>query len=294
MSLPGIVRMLRPPNVFTAFADALAGLLVVRASGLAVRDADCALILSSGLIYLAGLVLNDYFDREVDAAERPGRPIPSGDVSATTAAAIGVALLATGVGLACWVSQTAGAVATCLAAAVISYDALLKKTRLSPWSMGTCRALNFLLGLSPLLAAGAVPPIAWTGPILLGLYIVALTYIARDEVQGNSAQRARTGLLAIAALAAALVFAFALAPGPRPLWSWAWPVLVLARGYSNWSPLWHRQDGPTTGRAIGGGILLIPLLDATICAAAGEPFWALSVAALIVPARILKRWYSPT
>ena len=30
---------------------------------------------------MAGMALNDYADREIDAVERPGRPIPSGRVT---------------------------------------------------------------------------------------------------------------------------------------------------------------------------------------------------------------------
>ena len=33
---------------------------------------------SSSCLYLAGMALNDYADREIDAVERPGRPIPPG------------------------------------------------------------------------------------------------------------------------------------------------------------------------------------------------------------------------
>ena len=36
---------------------------------------------ASSCLYLAGMALNDYADREVDAVERPARPIPSGRVS---------------------------------------------------------------------------------------------------------------------------------------------------------------------------------------------------------------------
>jgi hypothetical protein len=39
-------------------------------------------LLSVSLIYVAGMYLNDAFDRDYDAAERPTRPIPSGEVSA--------------------------------------------------------------------------------------------------------------------------------------------------------------------------------------------------------------------
>ena len=35
------------------------------------------LVGASSCLYLAGMVLNDYFDRDKDAQERPARPIPS-------------------------------------------------------------------------------------------------------------------------------------------------------------------------------------------------------------------------
>jgi hypothetical protein len=71
-------------------------------------------------------------------------------------------------------------------------------------------------------------------------------------------------------------------------------VLALVLGWRNWSPVWHRHDGRSTGRAIGGGIMLIPVIDATVCAVAGMPFWAIAVAVLVFPALILKQFFSPT
>ena len=58
--------------------------------------------------------------------------------------------------------------------------------------------------------------------------------------------------------------------------------------------MWRRHDPASTGRAIGGGIVLIPVLDAAVCAVTGEPWWAIAVAALIFPALLLKRYFSPT
>ena len=71
-------------------------------------------------------------------------------------------------------------------------------------------------------------------------------------------------------------------------------MLALVLGWRNWSPLWHRHDARSTGRAIGGGIVLIPVIDATVCAVAGAPFWAVPVALLVFPALILKQFFSPT
>ena len=91
-------ELVRLPNVFTALADILLGYFFTHAM-FAVSDGWPTLVLlmvSSAAIYSAGMALNDYFDRDVDARLRPGRPIPSGRVSATAAARLGWSLLAIG------------------------------------------------------------------------------------------------------------------------------------------------------------------------------------------------------
>lgn len=296
MTVGALLRLVRPPNVFTAFADALAGLLVLWGLGLRVPDRACAVILASGCLYLAGIVLNDVFDREIDARERPRRPIPSGEVSVAFAAMLGFGLMASGVAIAAWIGRSPGIVAAALAACILLYDVWAKHTRIGPLVMGSCRGLDVTLAISTGLALdGPWPPIAVAGPIVLALYVAGLTYIARDEVDGNTTRRARTGLGFLAVLAAGVVIALVASPGlPRSGLAWAWVALAIGLGWRNWAPVWHRHDGPSTGRAIGGGIILIPVIDATIVAVAGCPFWAVGVVSLIVPALILKQFFSPT
>lgn len=91
-------ELVRLPNVFTALADILLGYFFTHAM-YAVTDGWPTLVMllvSSAMIYMAGMALNDYFDRDVDALLRPGRPIPSGRVSPTAAARLGWSLLAIG------------------------------------------------------------------------------------------------------------------------------------------------------------------------------------------------------
>ncbi|MDB4958595.1 MAG: 4-hydroxybenzoate polyprenyltransferase [Myxococcales bacterium] len=294
--MSGFLALLRPPNVFTAFADSLAGLLVLLALGIAVPDRACAILLASGCLYLSGIVLNDVLDRNIDAVERPTRPIPSGAVSVATATVLGIALMATGIAIAAWIGRAPGTLAAILAACILVYDGGAKNTKLGPLVMGACRGLDVALGIATGLSLSASwPPIAIAGPIVLALYVAGLTYIARDEVDGNTTRRARTGLLFLAVLAITVMIALIAAPGlPASRWAWPWVALAMGLGWRNWSPVWHRHDGRSTGRAIGGGIMLIPVIDATLCAVAGMPFWAVTVALLMFPALILKQFFSPT
>jgi len=296
MTIGALLRLVRPPNVFTAFADAMAGLLVLWGLGLSVPDRACLVILASGCLYLAGIVLNDVFDREIDARERPTRPIPSGEVGVGVAALLGFALLAGGVLLAASIGRSPAIVAGVLAGCILAYDLGLKHTRLGPLVMGSCRGLDVALAISTGIAIEASwPAVAIAGPVVLALYVAGLTYIARDEVDGNTTRRARTGLSFLALLAAGVLIALLAFPClPRSGFAWPWVALALWLGWRNWAPVWRRHDGPSTGRAIGGGILLIPVIDAAIAAVAGCPFWAVGVAALAVPALILKQFFSPT
>jgi hypothetical protein len=71
------------------------------------------------------------------------------------------------------------------------------------------------------------------------------------------------------------------------------PFLVFLglRGAKLFGPLMWDASAPTVGRAIGGGILLMPAIDAVVVAASGRPLWACVLLALTVPALYLKRWY---
>ena len=295
MNLRALLRLGRIPNVFTAVANVVAGAVLARGGALAARD--LMLCGASACLYLAGMVLNDFFDRDIDAAERPDRPIPSGEVSPVTALVIGVSLLAAGVWLAAWISEVSAAVAAALACAILLYDGGLKGGPIGPLAMGTCRFLNVGLGL---LVAGAAPPASWMwiAPVTMGAYTVALTALARDEVIGTSRAAARQAVLAIAGiLVGALVALAALSPA-RHLGGFLllvpFAAVVAWQARAAFGPLAGEPSPPRVGRAIGGGILMMPAIDASMVAAGGWPVMALLVLALALPALLLKRWYYMT
>ena len=102
--------------------------------------------------YTGGMYLNDAFDREIDARERPERPIPSGRVTAPMVFAIGFGLLGAGVAA---VGRRRGRVGrrrprrpclsgVLLAGAIMLYDAWHKANPLSPLVMGLCRVLVYV------------------------------------------------------------------------------------------------------------------------------------------------------
>lgn len=291
MTLRAVLRLARIPNVFTAFANVVAGIFLAR--GGQFQGGDLLLVAASGALYLGGMVLNDFFDRQVDAVERPDRPIPSGAVSPRAAAVLGFGLLGAGVLMAGLYGARTLAVAVVLAGAILLYDGRVKGTAWGPLAMGSCRLLNVLLGLCATPMA-TWPPVALTAALVMGSYTAIITYLARDEVGGSSRLRAQSSLAMMALLAAAGGVALI-----DKLWGhWVRFVMtapfaaaVLVQGRRLFLPLWTQSSGPTLGRAIGGGILLMPAIDATMVASAGWMLPALVVFACALPAYALRRWY---
>lgn len=145
-------ELLRLPALFTVPGDALAGAAAVSAR----PTARTLLAIASSLcLYEAGMALNDWADRDVDAVERPHRPLPSGRVRPAAALGAACALTGAGLSLAACAGRPALTVAVPLAATVWAYDLVLKNTPAGPFAMATARGLDLLLGAAA--TAGASP-----------------------------------------------------------------------------------------------------------------------------------------
>ena len=148
--------LVRAPAALTVPGDTLAG---AAAAGLRLRGRRLLLPLASTCLYWAGMALNDYADRRLDAVERPERPVPSGRVRPAEALAVATGLTGAGVALAAaGGGRPALRVALPLAAAVWAYDLALKRSPLGPVAMAACRGLDVLLGAAGAAGAAAAAP----------------------------------------------------------------------------------------------------------------------------------------
>jgi 4-hydroxybenzoate polyprenyltransferase len=191
--------LVRLPSVLTVPGDVLVGALAAGGRARAPRIAVRAL--SSSLIYLAGMALNDWADRHIDARERPSRPIPSGRVSAPAALALASGLTAAGLA----VSRAAGGagsgrVAVAIAGTAWAYDLRLKHTPLGPAALSAARFLDVMHGAGSLVARGALAPAAVVGGHILGVGLVS-----RHEAEGGTRALARAALAGTAGVCAAAV-----------------------------------------------------------------------------------------
>ncbi|WP_435807753.1 SCO3242 family prenyltransferase [Streptomyces canus] len=144
-------ELLRLPALFTVPGDALAGAAAVSARP---TSRTLLAIASSLCLYEAGMALNDWADRDVDAVERPHRPLPSGRIRPAAALGAACALTGAGLSLAACAGRPALTVAVPLAATVWAYDLALKNTPAGPVAMATARGLDLLLGAAATAGAG--------------------------------------------------------------------------------------------------------------------------------------------
>lgn len=186
----------RVSNLPTVWSNTLVGLAVgvsgnaaSTASGLQMPSALTILfaLVAMSLFYVGGMFLNDAFDAEIDAIERPERPIPSGIVSKRSVFVAGFSLLAAGVAVVAVVKLliTGGALLPALVASlllgfcIVLYNVWHKANPISPLIMGLCRVLVYLT--TALLVASSMNLFMLLACLALLAYLIGLTAIAKQE-----------------------------------------------------------------------------------------------------------------
>ncbi|HXW29326.1 MAG TPA: UbiA family prenyltransferase, partial [Xanthobacteraceae bacterium] len=146
LALETLLKLGRVSNLPTVWTNVLAGTVLAGGNPWSART--CIVVLAMSLFYIGGMFLNDYCDRNVDALERPRRPIPAGEISEKVVAVIALALLAAGMTLVAMFGVMAAAVGLVLALAILGYDFYHKRNPLAPIIMGLCRALVYCAAAS--------------------------------------------------------------------------------------------------------------------------------------------------
>jgi 4-hydroxybenzoate polyprenyltransferase len=298
IALRPLARLVRLPNLPTALADI--GLGALATSALPERwAAFLLLMLASACLYSAGMVWNDFFDREQDRRERPDRPLPSGEIRTSQAAWLGAGLMIGGIVLAGLASLTIGSgrpilLAGFLVLAIFLYDAWLKRTNFGPVAMGACRFLNVLLGVS--LAGSLEWPLGPHLALVVGLYIVGVTWLARTEARVSSqVALAGAGAVMFAGMALALPL-----PIHRPAGASSplFPYLLVLLGFAVGIPVRRAVATPSPARvqdAVKRSLLCLIVLDAILASAIAGTI-GLSLLALLIPSLYLnrRRWLYAT
>jgi 4-hydroxybenzoate polyprenyltransferase len=172
------------------------------------------LAVAMSLLYVAGMVFNDAFDRGWDAQHRKERPIPSGRISAKAVFTLGGVLMGSGIAIVGAMTATnllfgwRPFIATLvLSGLILLYDLHHKKNALSPLLMGLCRvAVYITAGWT----AGAAEHGLYVGAGLLLCHLIGLSYIAKHETKAALGRIWPVLLMLVPAVLGVMVFRFSL------------------------------------------------------------------------------------
>ena len=253
-----LLKLGRVSNLPTVWTNVVAGAVVASASAKPEWLLQVGLAMTA--FYVGGMYLNDYFDREIDARERPDRPICAGDISADSVRAIGFGLLVLGVLLMAPFGMTAAVWGVALGAVIVLYDLWHKGNAFGPVIMSACRALVYCgAGVA---ISGTLHPALILWAVVLAAHVVGLTYAAKQESLNQIGS-----LWPLAALAVPLIAALASL-------SHGWPLvlclalLALVDIYAV-RLLMERSAPGAVPRAVSVLIAAISIVDALVVSANG-------------------------
>lgn len=281
------LQLTRPANVITAIADIWAGFAIAGAWDYMATDYVYGegdfwlnllwLSLSTIGLYAGGVAFNDVADAELDAIERPERPIPSGRASKSKALFMSLTLLLLGVIAAAQVNWIAAGLALAVAVLAVGYDYWGKHQRiLGPINMGLCRSGNLLLGIS---VAPEVLEKLWPIAVIPLIYVAAITMISRGEVHGKNRKALYFGGAMYGSI---FVFIFAMAYIQGPRYLHVLPFLALL-AYMIVPPLVkaiQTQEPKFIGKSVKAAVISLIIVNASIASAFSG--WPIGVIVLLL------------
>jgi 4-hydroxybenzoate polyprenyltransferase len=311
------LELLRLPNLLTIPGDVALGYLIAERANHARLDLLLGFDLTKGkfestgfiwatvatiALYIFGLVDNDASDAELDAKERPERPIPSGKISLKTAKTAAIAFMAAGLIAAFGAPKPTFHVAIILAILVYSYNNATKRNRLlGPLNMALCRLFSVILGY---FAANGRHPLQEPALLVVGmtwlLYFTAVTMAAAGENDKKRSEGRFTILgvpflwLATAPLATgALEVVRKVGEIPPSIFlAFAASIIFLAISMKNFI-VFNSPNAPTTKSraAVGELVRSIILIQSAGTAFLGYPYVALTLLLLWPVSSYASKWF---
>jgi len=180
------LTLVRLPNLLTVPGDVLAGSVLIAGSDGFSHIALFAALAASFCFYAAGLIMNDLVDCAIDQKERPDRPIASGAISTTSARVVLLVLYA----MALFACSLGGpwmlGVGLVLGGMIFLYNRYARKVReIGALVMGSCRALNVVLGMAVAGNFDSWIGERWVVPAWWLLFVASLTWLATREVEAR-------------------------------------------------------------------------------------------------------------
>ncbi len=146
--IDGLIRLMRPVNCVMMGFAVLVGAILANSQLGSISWPNMLFGFLTGFTFCAAaMVINDYYDRKIDAINEPQRPIPSGAVKPKEALAFMGVLVVVGFMFAALVSVLCFAVAAASLVITATYLTVGKKTGLpGNFLVSACVAIPFIYG----------------------------------------------------------------------------------------------------------------------------------------------------
>lgn len=176
------LQLVRIPGIFTAFSNVLIGYFF---SFVLTTDSFPIpfLLVTSGMLFSSGMILNDYFDIDIDKKERPNRPLASGKISKNNALFLAVLFIIIGNFFAILQGIDSLFLSLIMTVMILCYNKKLKfHSFIGIIFLSIIRFLNVILGFSILPLN--IEIIQYAIPI--GIFVAGISFLAKNEIHNTT------------------------------------------------------------------------------------------------------------
>jgi 4-hydroxybenzoate polyprenyltransferase len=180
------LRLARIANVFTTVSNILLGYLFFTPISNFDHFIIVKLISISAFLYIGGMVLNDYFDINIDKKERPWRPLSSNKITKKNALVIILFSFSYTILFSFIMGPNTFIITLIMISLIFLYNKFLKNRIYGPINMGVIRSLNILLGSSQSLSflEESIFDVRFLIPVFSEFfYVYAITILSKNETK---------------------------------------------------------------------------------------------------------------
>ena len=280
MLVRSYLQLIRFPGIFTVFSNVLLGFFVVQQltfDWLALGF----LLATSGCLFFAGMVFNDFFDYTVDKKQRPERPLPAGKISKNRAFYLGLCFLILANVFSALVGIQTLLVSLLMTGFILLYDVKLKNIPvMGILNLSLIRFFNVILGTTLVALSVDVMLIA----IPVAVLVAGISIVAKTE---DSQYSKRAESLNLAFIVATIFYVNLLAfEGEIIFYIF---IGIFISGIFVPFYFYKEKTKANTQRKVTFQLLSIIILDASLLSIYSELIFAIVTLLLFVPAYFITR-----
>lgn len=182
------LRLVRIANVFTTVSNIILGYFFFTNINNLDYFIIVKLIAISAMLYIGGMVLNDYFDIKIDKKERPWRPLSSNKITKKNALVIILFSFSYSLIFSFIMGLNTFIITLIMITLIFLYNKFLKNTIYGPINMGIIRSLNIVLGASQSIFLLEDSLLIFDARFLIPVfseffYVCAITILSKNETK---------------------------------------------------------------------------------------------------------------